>query len=62
MADLNRAVTLASSGEQHRKILSLALTQRGILHRVLGKRLHCSLHVIGQREFFSFRERQGVNG
>jgi tetratricopeptide (TPR) repeat protein len=37
MADLSTAIDLASNGDNHQKILSLALTQRGILNRFLGK-------------------------
>ena len=62
MADLNQAVTLASESQHHRKILSLALTQRGILHRVLSKNPDYALHLAVERELFSFRERPSVDG
>lgn len=37
-ADLNTAIELATGNNKHRKVLCLALTQRGILNRFLGKR------------------------
>lgn len=36
MADLSTAIDLSSKEKNYEKILSLALTQRGILHRFLG--------------------------
>jgi hypothetical protein len=36
MADLSTAIDLSSNGKNNEKILSLALTQRGILNRFLG--------------------------
>nr|ACC43937.1 TPR-repeat containing protein A [Philodina roseola] len=35
MNDLNKAIQLASAGTHYQKTLSMALTQRGVLHRVL---------------------------
>nr|ACC43980.1 TRPA_3 [Philodina roseola] len=35
MNDLNKAIQLASAGAHYQKTLSMALTQRGVLHRVL---------------------------
>jgi hypothetical protein len=37
MADLSKAIDLSSDGETNTKTLSLALTQRGVLYRFLGK-------------------------
>ncbi|CAF3758981.1 unnamed protein product [Rotaria socialis] len=36
MVDLSTAIDLISNGKNNQKILSLALTQRGVLHRLLG--------------------------
>lgn len=38
MADLTTAVDLSSGANNNQKILSLALTQRGVLNRFLGKK------------------------
>lgn len=43
MADLTTAIELSSATSAHQKIRSLALTQRGILHRFLGKAKMSSL-------------------
>jgi len=37
MTDLTTAIDLSSNAKSNQKILSLALTQRGILNRFLGK-------------------------
>jgi len=37
MADLSTAIDLSSNGKNNQKVLSLALTQRGVLNRFLGR-------------------------
>ncbi len=48
-ADLNTAIELATRNNSHRKVLCLALTQRGILNRFLGEidnfsSIYCIFH------------------
>jgi len=38
MIDLTKAIDLSLDEKKNQKILSLALTQRGVLHRFLGRR------------------------
>jgi tetratricopeptide (TPR) repeat protein len=45
MADLSTAINLSSNTKNNQKILSLALTQRGILNRFLGKIRNSLFHV-----------------
>ena len=62
MADLDTAIRLAADVQQHRKTLSLALTQRGVLRRFLGTEDELPLSdFIGTKWTFS-RKRKGSVG
>jgi len=55
MIDLSTAIDLSSNAKNNQKILSLALTQRGVLNRFLGKIRNSLFYVRSYHILSSFR-------